>query len=175
MILGWTLSHVNNVGMNNDSCEHCWEYNLAKIWNVKLNVWLVNEYFHFVHGPTKIQLTYSKIMEPTHMVEQYYIKFNVYAFYFFAKYQWPGPGQRQRAGWPEQEDIYWEIWDPGGWVSYEHIFIIDSSWELWIFGWNLRWPFCLVGCCFFVVASDNPPFFWRLWTIIINTHLYNVS
>ena len=47
------MFHVNNVGMNKDSYEQCRKYNSAEISSVNLNVWLVNEYFHFVLGPTK--------------------------------------------------------------------------------------------------------------------------
>ena len=53
--------------------------------------------------------------------------------------------------------------DPGGWVSYvhssiHHIYIYITLGVLY-FRMESALTFSLVACCFFVVASDNPPFF----------------
>ena len=45
------------------------DYNSTKISKFNLNVWMVNEYAQFVWGAHEIELTYSKVMKPTHMGE----------------------------------------------------------------------------------------------------------
>ena len=40
-----------------------------KFPSISLNVGIVNGYSYFVWGPHEIHLTYSRVMEATHMVE----------------------------------------------------------------------------------------------------------
>lgn len=40
-----------------------------KFPSVDLNVRITNGYSYFIQGPHKIELTYSMVMEPTHMAD----------------------------------------------------------------------------------------------------------
>ena len=61
-IPGWTLIIVNSA----------MSITPPKIPSINLNVFIVNEYSYCVSGPWELNLTYPRVMEPTHMTEQCY-------------------------------------------------------------------------------------------------------
>ena len=61
---------ANILGMNDNSYTMCREsITSPKFLSLSLHVWIVNGYSEFVQGAHEIYSTYSKVMEPTHMVE----------------------------------------------------------------------------------------------------------
>ena len=69
-ILGWTVFPTNIPRMNDTSCACFREYNnFNQISKFNMNVWTVNKHSQFVQKTHELQMTNSRVMKPTHMIE----------------------------------------------------------------------------------------------------------